>query len=179
MDLGHGVQGGVVGQEPAIQEAPIRPEVGGGCPTAPGCPPHQLLWGWERRVAQWDKGLVQNLSCSDLGVCVCVWLGTLQEQGSEDMLAGPTTLGKGRVQLRAPRGLLQPARGLAAPRSACPQPCLSSAHKGSGQQMGGWWAWGAQRQGLRLPPPIPQPHRPAASHRCIRHGFNLRDESEA
>ena len=79
MDLGHGVQRGVVGQQPAIQEAPIGPEVGGGCPTAPGCPPHQLLWGWGRRgfsgtrdVAFQISGCVCVCCMSNLRVCVCV-----------------------------------------------------------------------------------------------------------
>lgn len=156
MDLRHGVQRGVVGQQPTIQEAPAGPEVGGGCPTAPGCPPHQLLCGWGRRGPSGTR----DVRFRSKGVCVyvCTWhcgkrvrLGTLQKQDRQAMLSGPAILVEGRVQ---------PARGLMAPWLCRP----SADTLGRDDQGSGWDGGGLGVPDSKLATPTHQPAASRANH---------------
>lgn len=59
VDLCHGIEGGVVGQQPSIQETANGPEISGSCTTAAGSTPHELLCKGQRA-----KGLLQQLCCA-------------------------------------------------------------------------------------------------------------------
>lgn len=59
MDLCHGIKGGVVGQQPSIQETANGPEISGSCTAAAGSAPHELLCEGQRA-----KGLLQQLCCA-------------------------------------------------------------------------------------------------------------------